>query len=234
MMPRYSAKQQKMRGRSGKRQFLMLFRNVKRSAAYHGLSVYGRAALIELVDRYTGCNNGMIGLGVRELAYELGCSQDAAGRALRDLDDAKLAHPVMVGVWRGRRASEWRLTFYRCDKTGELPTTQWEQRMPPSEYASGSAQVRQRKRKRIPSTPAEAQTPKNPMNGSGLSTPAEAHIHIYQRDAESEGERLGREARERQVASWRQSDGRYLGPARQIPQAPRCLPRSGTKPTAKC
>ena len=46
MMPRYSAKQQKMRGRSGKRQFLMLFRNVKRSAAYHGLSVYGRAALI--------------------------------------------------------------------------------------------------------------------------------------------------------------------------------------------
>ena len=40
-MPRYSAKQQKLRRRSsGKRQFLMLYRNVKRSAAYHGLSVY--------------------------------------------------------------------------------------------------------------------------------------------------------------------------------------------------
>ena len=127
-MPRYSAKQKKMRGRtSGKRQFLMLFRNVKRSAAYHGLSVYGRAALIELIDRYTGCNNGMIGLGVRELAYELRCSQGNAGKALRELDDAKLAHPVTVGVWRGRKASEWRLAFYRCDKTGELPTTQWEQ-----------------------------------------------------------------------------------------------------------
>ena len=47
--------------------------------------------------------------------------------ALRELDDAKLAQPVTVGAWRGRRASEWRLTFYRCDKTGELPTTQWEQ-----------------------------------------------------------------------------------------------------------
>ena len=50
-------------------------------------------------------------------------------QALRELDDAKLAHPVTVGAWRGRRASEWRLTFYRCDKTGELPTTQWERPM---------------------------------------------------------------------------------------------------------
>ena len=132
-MPRYSAKQRKMRGRSsGKRQFVMLYRNVKRSAAYHGLSIYGRAALIELIDRYMGCNNGMIGAGRARLAYELRCSIDAAGRALRELDDAKLAQPVTVGVWRGRRASEWRLTFYRCDKTGELPTTQWEQRKPPS------------------------------------------------------------------------------------------------------
>jgi hypothetical protein len=176
-MPRYRAKQQKMRGtKSGKRQFLMLFRNVKRSAAYHGLSTYGRAALIELIDRYRGDNNGMIGLGVRELAYELRCSQDAASRALRELDDAKLAYPVTVGVWRGRKASEWRLTFRLCNKTGELPTTQWEQRRPFSEYASESAKVRQEKRKELLSTRAKAQTPKSSMKGVGPSTPAEAHI----------------------------------------------------------
>jgi hypothetical protein len=174
---RYSAKQKKMRGRaSGKRQFLMLFRNVKRSAAYHGLSVYARAVLLELVDRYDGCNNGMIGLGVRELAYELHCSLNAAGRALRELDDAKLAYPVTVGAWRGRRASEWRLTFCRCDKTGELPTTQWEQRKPFSEYLSESAEVPQEKRKRFPSTPGETQTPKSSMNGRGLSTPGSTHV----------------------------------------------------------
>ena len=138
-----------MRGlKSGKRQFVTIYRNVKRSAAYDGLSVYGRAALTELLDRYTGCNNGMIGLGVRELAYELRCSQNAAGRALRELDDAKLAHPVTVGVWRGRRATEWRLTFHRCDKTGELPTT----RMGP---ANALRRVPQRKHE---STPARAQT----------------------------------------------------------------------------
>ena len=192
-MPRYSATQKKMRGRkSGKRQFVMIYRNVKRSAAYHRLSVYGRAALTEILDRYTGCNNGMIGLGVRELAYELRCSQNAAGRALRELDDAKLAHPVTVGVWRGRRATEWRLTFHRCDKTGELPTTQWDQRTPFAEYPSESAKVPQRKRKHSPSTLAKAQTPKSSMNGCGSSTPREAHIHIYQREGGTAGVLLHR------------------------------------------
>ena len=78
----------------------MIFRNVKRSAAYHGLTVYGRAALLELIDRYDGCNNGMIGLGVRELAYELRCSRGAASIALRELDDAGLARPVTMGARR--------------------------------------------------------------------------------------------------------------------------------------
>jgi hypothetical protein len=45
-----------------------LFRFVKRSQAWHDLSLAARCALIELIDRYNGINNGMIGLGVRELA----------------------------------------------------------------------------------------------------------------------------------------------------------------------
>ena len=66
-MTRYSAKQRRMRGISGrsKRKFLQLYTNVKRSTAYHGLSSYARSLLFELIDRYNGCNNGMIGLGVR-------------------------------------------------------------------------------------------------------------------------------------------------------------------------
>ena len=176
----------------------------------------------------------MIGLGVRELAAHLHCSQRGACTFLHELDDAKLAHPVTVGAWRGKRATEWRLTFYRCDKTGELPTTQWEQWEAPSECTSESAKVHPRKRRELPSAPVKAHRAKNSMNAFSPSAPVKAHIHIYQGDGESEGERLSREARERQVASWRQSDGRYLGPARQIPQAPRCRPRSGTKPTAKC
>jgi hypothetical protein len=40
-----------------------------RSEAYHSLSALARALLFELIDRYNGCNNGLIVLGVREAAY---------------------------------------------------------------------------------------------------------------------------------------------------------------------
>ena len=176
-MPKYSAKQQKLRGRSsGKRQFVMIYRNVKRSAAYHGLSLYARAALIELIDRYTGCNNGMIALGVRELAYELRCSRGAASMALRELDDAGLARPVTMGAFRGRRASEWRLTFYRCDKTGELPMTQWEQREPFSQSTRKDATVHQEGRNANLSPPGRTREPNSSMNGPSLSPPGRTHV----------------------------------------------------------
>ena len=98
---------------------------VKRSQAWHDLSLAARCALIELIDRYNGINNGMIGLGVRELAKALRCSQGTACNALRELDDLGLARSTTGGMWRGKRATEWRLTFHRCDKTGALPIKSW-------------------------------------------------------------------------------------------------------------
>ena len=92
--------------RGSKAPFIKLPRHIKRSKAYHGLSVYARAALIELIDRYMGANNGMISLAVRELAEELNCGLATALAALRELDDAKLAHPTKIGAWRGKRASD--------------------------------------------------------------------------------------------------------------------------------
>jgi hypothetical protein len=130
-MPRYSAKQRKMRGNGkahGGPTFIQLFHHVKRSTAYHGLSPVARALLIEIIDRYNGNNNGMIVLGVREAAYELGSHQTTAGRAGRELDDAGLARPTQIGAWRGKHATEWRLMWRRCDKTGELPRSNWQER----------------------------------------------------------------------------------------------------------
>jgi DNA-binding transcriptional ArsR family regulator len=146
-MPKYSAKQHELRGkwrgkpRSRGRQFLMLYRNVKRSQAYHGLSLLARALLIELVDRHDGMNNGMIRLGVREAAYELKCSQGSISNATRELDDAGLVRPTKIGAWRGRQVTEWRLMFYRCDKTGELPVTQWDQRESHREFTERHTKV---------------------------------------------------------------------------------------------
>ena len=122
-MPKFSAKARRIKGlgkRSGPN-FIQLFHYVKRSVEYHGLGLIARALLIELIDRYNGSNNGTIVLGRREAMYELKCGADAVSSATRELDDACLARPLLVGAWRGRQATEWRLMWCRCDKTGDLP-----------------------------------------------------------------------------------------------------------------
>jgi hypothetical protein len=169
----------KRRFKGGGRRFIRLFTNVKRSAAYHSLSVYARSALIELLDRYTGINNGMIGLGCRELANELRCSRDTAAKALTDLDDAGLAQPLTPGAWRGKKATEWRLTFLRCDKTGELPINNWQ---PRSQSARKDTKVRVEGHKDVLSPSGRTQEPKNSTNESRLSPSGRTHIYIYQGD----------------------------------------------------
>src|SRR5262245_14982003 len=154
------------RFKGGGRRFIQLYTNVKRSQAYHDLDVYARAALFELLDRYTGINNGMIGLGCRELSEALKCSRDRAAKALRSVDDSGLAHPLTAGFWRGKRATEWRLTFYRCDKTGELPKSNWE---PRSQSARKDTKVRVEGHKASVSPPGRTQEPKNSMNVIPLS-----------------------------------------------------------------
>jgi hypothetical protein len=131
--------------------------------------------LIELIDRYNGGNNGMIGLSVRTLADELKCSQATATRALRELDDSRLVTATTVGFWRGRRATEWRLAFCRCDKTADLPNKSW----PVREVHQGSAKGPPEKHKPALRFTTKAQTPKSSMNGKPLRFTREAHIDIY-------------------------------------------------------
>jgi hypothetical protein len=169
----------KRRFKGGGRRFIQLYANVKRSEAYHSLSVYGRAALVELLDRYTGVNNGMIGLGCRELSEALNCSRDRAWKALIELDDSGLARPLTGGVWRGKRATEWQLTFYRCDKTGELPILNW---TPRSQSVQRDTKVRVEGHKASLSPCGRTQKPKNPINEITLSPSCRTHIDIYQVD----------------------------------------------------
>jgi hypothetical protein len=156
--------------------FIQLFRFIKRSQAWHDLSLPARCALIELIDRYNGINNGMIGLGVRTLADELRCSQATATRALRELDDSRLASATTPGFWRGKRATEWRLMFHRCDKTGDLPNKSW----PAREVHLGSTKGSPGKRNDALRFTSQAQTPENPMNEGPLRFTRKAHIDIYQ------------------------------------------------------
>ena len=165
------------RFKGGGRRFIQLYHNVKHSEAYHSLSVYARCALFELLDRHTGINNGMIGLGVRELSDALRCSQGTAVKAFREVDDAGLARPLKPGSWRGKKATEWRLTFYRCEVTGELPILNWK---PRAEVTSESTKGHVGKHKPDLRSRGKAEKPKSSITESPLRSRGEAHIDIYQ------------------------------------------------------
>ena len=98
-------------------------------------------------------------------------------RALRNLDDSKLAMPVTGGKWKGKRATEWRLAFYRCDKTGELPILNWPARQV---YGTGETKVRLGEHKAPKCTAKETHKPKNPISDRANCTARGTHIDIYQ------------------------------------------------------
>jgi hypothetical protein len=171
------------RRRGSGRRFIQLWTNVKRSAAYHSLSCGARAALFEILDKYTGINNGMIGMGARELADRLDCSKQGAANFLNELDDSGLARPTFLGTWRGKRASEWRLTFYRCDKTGELPVLNWEAH---SQSTRLTEPVNDVGHKPALSQRGRTQERNSPMKSKPLSQRSRTHIDIYQRDRDTD------------------------------------------------
>jgi hypothetical protein len=166
------------RKRKGGPSFIQLFKFVKRSQAYHDLSTYARCLLFEILERYTGCNNGMIGLGVREASFALNCAHGTVCKAMRELDDSGLAQPLTPGAWRGKRATEWRVTFYRCDKTGELPI----KNLPEVTWESAKGHVGKHKGglEAPPMSARKAQKPKNPISENALRSRSEAHIDSNQ------------------------------------------------------
>ena len=179
-MGRYNDRIKAIGNKRGKRKFLRLFSNVKRSVNYHGLSLKARCLLFELIDRYDGINNGFIGLGAREAAYELRCSHGSIISAMREIDDAGLAYPTKLGSRLGKKATEWRLTFLRCDKTGELPINSWEQRKPLHEVSLGNTKGQPRKHRAPLRSASETQKPNSSMNDPTMRSATETHIDMYQ------------------------------------------------------
>ncbi|MDX3976990.1 hypothetical protein [Shinella sp.] len=110
--------------RKGKSKFIMLEGYVKRSAAWRALTPIERCAYLEVKWRFSGTNNGRIGLGCRELADELNMGRDSANRALEGLIEKGFIAKARSSGFnvKNRVVTEWRLTEYPCDVTGELPT----------------------------------------------------------------------------------------------------------------
>jgi hypothetical protein len=106
--------------------FLMLEHFLLKSSAWQSLPAVPRAAYIEIAQRYSPGNNGRIAVSGRMLATALSVSRQTANRALSDLVERGFIEPMKAGAFNiksgERRATEWRLTSYKCDVTGAVPS----------------------------------------------------------------------------------------------------------------
>jgi hypothetical protein len=113
-------------GRSKHESFIAFERFIKASQAWQSLSLAARCAYLELLDLHNGKNNGRIALSARGLAGRLPISRATATRALQELVDRGFTEVVRLGGFNcksgDRRATEWRLTRYRCTVTGNTPS----------------------------------------------------------------------------------------------------------------
>ena len=140
--------------RKGQSKFVMIAAYVKRSDAWKALTPVERSAYIEVKWRYDGLNNGRIGLGCRELADDINMSRDTAARALDGLQAKGFIAKAKASAFsvKNRAVTEWRLTEYACDVTGELASKdfmRWrpekKQQSHPSDTQSHPSDSRERK-----------------------------------------------------------------------------------------
>lgn len=123
---------------SAKRQSAKAARHVRlyhwlmKTDAWNDLDCVARVAYLEIAARYggVGSNNGRIPCSVREIAESIGVGKSTAHRALGSLQDHGFIVLERAGAFnmKQRHATEWRLTEFKSDLTGELATkdfTRW-------------------------------------------------------------------------------------------------------------
>ena len=98
--------------------FIMLPHAVYDSPTFAALKPIDIAALLVLIRKYNGHNNGAIPLGVRETARRCHCSQMTACRALARLQEAGLITAAYKGhlvpeIGRPDVATRWKLNFLK-------------------------------------------------------------------------------------------------------------------------
>ena len=108
-------------------QFVRLDHDLIMSPAWEGLSTQARAVLIQVAKRYNGRNNGTLAASVRDLEAECRINKDTAAKALKQLIDAGFLELAQAGAFtfKKRHAGEYRLTWEKCDKTGQKGSRAW-------------------------------------------------------------------------------------------------------------
>ena len=113
------------RRRSNKRldaSHVRLYRWMLDSPAYLSLTCPARAVLIEIARGYDGTNNGRLGLSIRRASERCNIARGTAQRAFAELQERGFIDCMTKGAFSRKvlHATEWRLTWWDCDVTGEL------------------------------------------------------------------------------------------------------------------
>lgn len=119
-----------MRRRRSAGRFVALYHRLLKSHAWHSLTPLQRCGYIEIAQLYDGSNNGRLAMSTRRMAGLIPCSKNS--NVLRELEDAGFIDTIKLGkfsrVEGERLASEYRLTDFKCDVTGELPSRRYNER----------------------------------------------------------------------------------------------------------
>jgi hypothetical protein len=97
--------------------------------AWKSLGAVERAIYLDMASRYAGqgTNNSKIGYSIRTAAKNLHIGTSTAKRALDVLQDRGFIVCTTKGAFslKTRHATEWRLTEFVCDVSGDLPTKEF-------------------------------------------------------------------------------------------------------------
>ena len=95
-----------------------------RSVAWRSLKPLARAAYLEICFGYDGENNGRIQMGARTLGERLGIDKATASRAIKELVEKGFLETAKKSAFsiKLKQVSEYRLSAFRCDITGALPS----------------------------------------------------------------------------------------------------------------
>jgi len=101
-----------------------LYLTMMETPAWHSLDGNARALYVAIAARYRGNNNGRISFSMREASKALHTNFRTALRKFRQLKERGFIVETVKGTYGGkRRASQWRLTEFNCDVTGELASS---------------------------------------------------------------------------------------------------------------
>jgi len=91
------------------------------SAAWLSLSAQDQAVYLAILRVYNGANNGFLARSVRDVASLAHVNKDTAGRCLERLVERGFIETMVPGGFsrKTRHATEWRLTAFACNKTGQ-------------------------------------------------------------------------------------------------------------------